>query len=76
MSKVKNQTNSTATPRLTTSLPSTARSRLSNSAITTGYGDGVAGDYGPDSEGFDHLGYGTVMFAKQKPHPKRGVYHN
>jgi hypothetical protein len=27
--------------------------------------DGGAGDYGPNSGGFDQLGYGTLMFAKQ-----------
>lgn len=26
--------------------------------------DGGAGDYGPNSGGFDQLGYGTLMFAK------------
>ena len=29
-----------------------------------GYGDGGAGDYGPNSGGFDQLGYGTLMFAR------------
>lgn len=29
-----------------------------------GYGDGSAGDYGPNSGGFDQLGYGTLMFAR------------
>lgn len=28
----------------------------------TGYGDGGAGDYGPNSGGHDQLGYGTLMF--------------
>lgn len=29
-----------------------------------GYGDGGAGDYGPNSGGFDQLGYGTLMYAR------------
>lgn len=29
-----------------------------------GYGDGGAGDYGPNSGGSDQLGYGTLMFAR------------
>lgn len=29
-----------------------------------GYGDGGAGDYGPNSGGFDQSGYGTLMFAR------------
>ena len=29
-----------------------------------GNSDGGAGDYGPNSGGFDQLGYGTLMFAK------------
>lgn len=28
------------------------------------FSDGGAGDYGPNSGGFDQLGYGTLMFAK------------
>ena len=35
---------------------------LDNSA--RGYSDGGAGDYGPNSGGFDQLGFGTLMFAK------------
>lgn len=31
---------------------------------TLGFNDGGGGDYGPDSNGFDQLGYGTLMFAK------------
>lgn len=30
-----------------------------------GYSDGGAGDYGPNSGGYDQLGFGTLMFAKQ-----------
>ena len=30
-----------------------------------GHCDGGAGDYGPNSGGFDQLGYGTLMFAKE-----------
>lgn len=29
-----------------------------------GNSDGGAGDYGPNSGGFDQLGFGTLMFAK------------
>ena len=29
-----------------------------------GYSDGGAGDYGPNSGGYDQLGFGTLMFAK------------
>jgi hypothetical protein len=29
-----------------------------------GYSDGGQGDYGPNSGGYDQLGYGTLMFAK------------
>jgi len=31
---------------------------------TRGYSDGGGGDYGPDSNGFDQLGWGTLMFSK------------
>jgi len=31
---------------------------------TLGLSDGGGGDYGPDSNGFDQLGFGTLMFAK------------
>jgi hypothetical protein len=30
-----------------------------------GYSDGGSGDYGPNSGGYDQLGWGTLMFAKQ-----------
>jgi len=30
-----------------------------------GFSDGGGGDYGPNSGGYDQLGYGTLMFAKE-----------
>ncbi|GHU79956.1 membrane protein [Bacteroidia bacterium] len=30
-----------------------------------GYGDGGSGDYGPNSGGYDQLGWGTLMYAKE-----------
>lgn len=31
---------------------------------TRGYCDGGAGDYGPDSGGFDVFGWGSLLYAK------------
>ncbi|WP_308755560.1 alginate lyase family protein [uncultured Bacteroides sp.] len=32
--------------------------------VSRGYSDGMAGDYGPNSGGYDQLGCGTLMFAR------------